>query len=296
MHSVDVCVDRNTFRPIRALPNLPPTSFRGVGMMHVHDRFSGRVLLAEDSAGASHLICVYLERAGLEFSLAKNGAEACEKALSALAEGRAYDLILMDMQMPDVDGYEATRRLRAQGWKSPVVAVTAHAMPHDRQRCLDAGCDEYLSKPFTLKQLSACLARYLKRRVDACLSMSAENSQLSAEGFPKASLNDGTREQQAQAAFLRCLREHAAAIEIAQKERNRARLLAETHNLSGDSGLFGYRRISSLARILHELVRQESDLDVAETTVRQLLRLCHAAIRHAETSGPATPELPPTVE
>ncbi len=264
--------------------------------MHVHDRFSGRVLLAEDGAGARHLICVYLERAGLEFSLARNGAEACEKALSARAEGRPYDLILMDMQMPDVDGYTATRRLRAQGWDHPVVAVTAHAMRHDRQKCLDAGCDDYLPKPFTWEQLSACLARYLKRRVDAPLSMSAENPRLSAEGLPQASLDDVAREQQAQAAFMRCLQEHAVAIEIAQKERNRARLLAETHNLAGDSGLFGFKRISSLARILHELVRQEPDLDVAETTVRQLLRLCHAATTGGRTSAPASPESPPTAE
>jgi CheY-like chemotaxis protein len=77
------------------------------------------------------------------------------------ADGMPFSLILIDMQMPIMAGYSATRRLRSEGWTEPIVAVTAHAMDEDRQRCLEAGCTEYRAKPIDKSQLLELAARQL---------------------------------------------------------------------------------------------------------------------------------------
>ncbi|RMG02094.1 MAG: response regulator [Planctomycetota bacterium] len=112
-----------------------------------------RILLAEDGPDNQRLIRHLLTKAGYEVDLAENGCEAWRMAVDSAAKGLPYDMILMDMQMPEMDGYEATRRLRENGWDGPIVALTAHALPDDREKCLQVGCDGYLSKPIKREQL-----------------------------------------------------------------------------------------------------------------------------------------------
>ena len=113
----------------------------------------GRVLLAEDAPDVQLVVSRILEGLDLEVEIADNGRLACEMAEKSQAEGRPYDLILMDIQMPEMNGYEATRRLRRSGWHGPIVALTAHAMVGDREKCLDAGCDDYIAKPVPARTL-----------------------------------------------------------------------------------------------------------------------------------------------
>lgn len=101
-----------------------------------------RVLIVDDSSDNQRLIRHYLAKKQIECSFADNGKEAMEKALS-----ESFDAILMDMQMPVMDGYTATLNLRKQHYKVPIIALTAHAMVEDRQRCIDVGCNDYLTKP-----------------------------------------------------------------------------------------------------------------------------------------------------
>ncbi len=111
------------------------------------------VLLVEDGPDNQRLIAAFIRKAGADVEVADNGQVGSDMALDALHNGRPFDVILMDMQMPVMDGYEATRRLRRADYTGPIVALTAHAMEQDRQKCLDAGCDDHATKPVNRKQL-----------------------------------------------------------------------------------------------------------------------------------------------
>jgi signal transduction histidine kinase/ActR/RegA family two-component response regulator len=122
----------------------------------VTEGLAARVLLVEDGPDNRRLISAILEKAGARVSCAENGLEGAEAALAG--DGRTFDVVLMDMQMPVLDGYAATRRMRAAGYRRPIVALTAHAMADDRQKCLDAGCDDFLTKPLDRQRLLRVIA------------------------------------------------------------------------------------------------------------------------------------------
>jgi signal transduction histidine kinase/CheY-like chemotaxis protein len=123
-----------------------------------------RVLLAEDGLDNQRLVRWMLERAGAAVTTVENGIDACEIAIRHLADDLAFDVIVMDMQMPMLDGYRATRRLREEGFTRPIIALTAHAMPGDDEKCLVAGCNDYASKPIERDQLLALVTRHCELR------------------------------------------------------------------------------------------------------------------------------------
>lgn len=130
-------------------------------------RLCGRILMAEDGQDNQRLIALLLRKAGIEVTAVNNGRLATEAALAASEGGQPFDVILMDMQMPVMDGYEATRQLRTAGYAGPIVALTAHAMSGDCQKCLEAGCSDYATKPIDRQKLLATVAHWMAQKSPA---------------------------------------------------------------------------------------------------------------------------------
>ncbi|MBE0592953.1 MAG: response regulator [Gemmatimonadales bacterium] len=119
-----------------------------------------KILLVEDNEMNRDMLSRRLTRKGYEVAIAVDGREGVERA----KEG-TYDLVLMDMSLPEIDGWEATRLLRSASETSavPIIALTAHAMSGDRERALEAGCDDYDTKPIELERLLAKIEALLNR-------------------------------------------------------------------------------------------------------------------------------------
>jgi len=144
---------RRSAAPKPLAPDQPATRLDGV-----------RVLLAEDGPDNQRLLRMYLTRAGANVTLAENGRIAVDTVMRPAEQQRPFDVILMDMQMPELDGYGASSLLRIKGCKLPIIALTAHAMHGDREKCIAAGCDDYLTKPVECAALLSACAKWAGQR------------------------------------------------------------------------------------------------------------------------------------
>lgn len=150
----------STFRftiPLRAV-DAPAASCAASGEPRVKRRFTGRVLVVEDDLTNQRVVTIFLQRLGLEVQVAADGSRAVE-----LASTQSWDAILMDCQLPGFDGLEATRQIRAResGRRVPIVAVTANARREDRDACLVAGMDRFISKPIRFEELTVVMEEFL---------------------------------------------------------------------------------------------------------------------------------------
>ncbi len=121
----------------------------------------GNILVVDDSSDGRAVISGVLRCIGFTVEIAKNGLEACEQALAASANGQPFDLIMMDMQMPVMDGYAATTRLRELGYSHRIAALTANSYEGAPEECLPAGCDDFANKPVTYEMLLGIAKRNL---------------------------------------------------------------------------------------------------------------------------------------
>ncbi len=127
--------------------------------------FSGNILVAEDSKPNQILIRKLLEKHGLTVTTVENGAEAVQAATKD-----DFDIIFMDIRMPVMDGYEAAETLKKNNIKTPTIALTANAIEGDDKKCLDAGFDEYMSKPIRRNKLAEVLGKYLYKKSESLMN------------------------------------------------------------------------------------------------------------------------------
>ncbi len=238
----------------------------------------GRVLLAEDVRDVYVVLRKILQKMNLEVEIAEDGRLACEMAEKSRAEGRPFDLILMDIQMPSMNGYEATRWLRHRGWHGPIVALTAHALVGDRDKCLEAGCDDYMAKPITATGLRRVLARCLGQAAAAagCPTNAPETAHESA-GLLDSGILDPSKAAALVDAFRGELPPRAERIDKALQDRNRPLLLELAHQLKGTAGLYGFDNISETARTICDRLRDDDELEGLQAAVGELADLCRQA-------------------
>ncbi|MDX1482352.1 MAG: response regulator [Woeseiaceae bacterium] len=234
---------------------------------------SGTILLAEDNAVNRMVAAGMLESMGLDVIMARDGDEAVRQAAND-----EVDLILMDCQMPETDGFEATRMIRereaAEGLeKLPIIALTANALKGDRERCLDAGMDEYLSKPFTSEQLHAVLSGFLGDRPVAAAEANTEATVVmddrhaaSKPAVDRRALQALAELQQPHddefvasvvAAFCEGAEESRARMSEAVAAQDAARIADIAHGLKSSSANVGATVLSSICAQLETQVRED---------------------------------------
>jgi two-component system cell cycle response regulator DivK len=133
----------------------------GEEMEEIKTGLPKKILIVDDNGDSRELVVKILKNKGYQIIEAIDGEDALEKAIT-----ENPDLILMDISIPKIDGYEVTRRLKSQiGFKdTPIIALTAHAMKGDREKALEAGCEGYISKPIDIHELPNQIKSYLKER------------------------------------------------------------------------------------------------------------------------------------
>jgi diguanylate cyclase (GGDEF)-like protein len=245
---------------------------------HEAARLHGRILLAEDGPDNQRLISKLLSASGVEVTVVGDGLLAVAHALDAAESARPFDLILMDMQMPELDGYGATSRLRASGYRGKIVALTAHAMAGERERCLAAGCDDYLTKPITRAELTRAVSKYLK-----------EDSQATS-GLPRRAAVGASMRAPVQkprlvsvhaddpdigelvASFVSGLPEQLGALRAALSRGERAEVVRVAHQLKGAAGGYGFPSITSAAARIDAFASTSGTL--SEDILDELSELC----------------------
>jgi len=214
--------------------------------------FSGKVLLVEDTPDIQFLVRWMLEKTGLSVCVVDNGSLGVEAVSKA-----DYDVILMDMQMPVMDGLTATRVLRQQGNEVPIVALTANVSSEDRENFLQAGCRDFIGKPIDRTELYAVIAPYL--------SVASSPSGMAGEDSSVFEMEDEVYQ-----IFIDTLEVNALQIKHSWEEMDWLLLQQAIHSLKGTGGSFGHPELSDLCRTLeHEVKTQEKER--AQPLVKQLL-------------------------
>lgn len=208
--------------------------------------------MAEDNIFNQAVAVEVLKKLGCDVEVASNGRAAVEAF-----EARQFDIILMDLQMPEMDGYEATRILRSKetATRIPIIAQTAHAFAEDRRRCMEVGMDDFVSKPIAMSELLRTLARFSpSRKLNERLSGSQSRSDGKAltETFDPSGLlarvgGDTEAFQDLSQLFFQSVSLQIAALHSALEEKNCAEIAKSCHSIKGACANFGAKLMEGIA-------------------------------------------------
>jgi two-component system, sensor histidine kinase len=225
---------------------------------------SPNILLIEDGLDNQKLIAFHLRKMGAIVEIQENGKTGSDAALDALKKGQDYDLIFCDMQMPIMDGYTAVRRLREHHYTKPIVAITAHAMQGDREKCMNAGCTDYTTKPISVDQLYEMVSKYA--RVDAHeISVGTDKERQSLE-FINTSVDDKSPLKSTFSGrpdfeelitiFVEAMPARIQKLDQQVIEKDFVNLQVTVHQLKGCAGGYGFDIITNKARNLENALKE----------------------------------------
>jgi PAS domain S-box-containing protein len=230
-----------------------------------------RILLAEDGPDNQRLISCMLGRAGAAVTCVDNGRRAVDAALVAQDSGQPFAVVLMDMQMPVMDGYEASTLLRTKGYRGAIIALTAHTMAGDREKCLTAGCDDYAPKPIDRDRLLETIRRQLERPPPRATSPEGPPPSLISELAEEADLADLVGE------FVEGLPARVDALEAAMVRNDLAVIARLAHQLKGAAGSYGFPTITTAANAVEENAKAHVCVDALRRQLEVLASLCRRA-------------------
>jgi CheY-like chemotaxis protein len=220
----------------------------------------GRILLAEDGPDTQKLLALYLRRAGAEVAIAENGREALERLAA-----EHFDLVLMDLQMPEVNGCTATTILRQNGCKIPIIALTAQAMSGDREKCRQAGFDDYLTKPIDKARLLKTVRRHLPQQ-----SIGGDPP---ADRLMTSELSDDPDLAELLPGFVRMLPKKVDRLFELLSAGELHELCQLAHQLKGAAGGYGFPLVTQGAAQLESELHESVPLDQITATVAELASL-----------------------
>lgn len=252
---------------VKMIEGLSEAGSPEASMPRIHplaDTLAGaRILLAEDGHDNQVLIATYLRKAGAHVKVVADGRAAVEEA-----QAESYDAILMDMQMPELDGYGATSKLRQLAYTRPIIALTAHAMAGDRERCESAGCDDYLTKPIERSKLVSVVAHWAAR---------ASGEEVLVDAPLVSTLAGDVEVADLVLEFVGDLPNRSSAIADAAKSGDWTMLRRLVHQLKGAAGSYGFSSITDAARHIEEAASSSTRSDHLDDSIRRLAALCQRA-------------------
>ncbi|WP_455222139.1 ATP-binding protein [Kaarinaea lacus] len=231
---------------------------------------SGKVLLAEDNQTNQQLLSMLLRKMGAEVSIAENGEVAV-----TLAQQNHYDLIYMDMQMPVLSGIDAVKILRSQNYERPIVALTANATNEDKMICINAGCNDFLTKPTPREKLFKMTSRYLQPIEQTNEPIGPIFSTLLSEDPTFADLVEK---------FVAELPEKIDKLHHAYQQKDWVTLKDGLHNLKGMGGGFGYQILTELAGKAEFQIFSEH-YEAAKSFLDEISKKCDCIYEGMKSSG-----------
>ncbi len=217
-----------------------------------------RVLLVDDGDSNRKLISLILKRAGAKLVEACDGQQACDAALGS----ETFDVILLDMQMPIMDGYTAAGKMREAGLTTPIIALTAHAMKGDREQCLEAGCSDYLTKPVSAEELLARMEQVHALSPHSVAIAEATITQLEAEPIQSNLPVEDPEFAEIVIDFIPVLQREVARLATAVEERNPVDSLASAHWIKGAAGTAGFACFTNPAAQICLAIRSSTWTDI----------------------------------